>query len=91
MKKIFKQLSDLTNKYRKQITYVLYFLSIILAYQIYLSINSPIEFNKVKNERYLKVIDRLKDIRNAQIAFKSVNGIYCNSFEELVKFVDSAL
>ena len=90
MEKIFSQLSDLTGKYRKQITYVLYFLSLILVYQIYQSINSPIEFNKVKNERYLKVIDRLKDIRNAQVAFKSVNGIYSNSFEELVKFVDSA-
>ena len=90
MKKIFSQLSDLTDKYRKQITYFLYFLSLILVYQIYQSINSPIEFNKVKNERYLKVIDRLKDIRNAQVAFKSVNGIYSNSFEELVKFVDSA-
>ena len=41
-------------------------------------------------ERYLKVIDRLTDIRNAQVAFKSVNGIYSNDFEELVKFVDSA-
>ena len=34
--------------------------------------------------------DRLKDIRNAQVAFKSVNGIYSNNFEEFVKFVDSA-
>ena len=32
----------------------------------------------------------MKDIRNAQVAFKSVNGIYSNSFEELIKFVDSA-
>ena len=35
-------------------------------------------------------LNRLKDIRNAQVAFKSVNGIYSNDFEELVKFVDSA-
>ena len=52
--------------------------------------SSPIKFNQVKNERYLKVIDRLKDIRNAQVAFKSVNGIYSSSFDELIKFVDSA-
>ena len=44
----------------------------------------------MKNERYLEVIDRLKDIRNAQVAFKSVNGIYSNDFDELIKFVDSA-
>ena len=90
MKKFLKQLFEITEKYRKQITYVLFFFSALLVFAIYQSINSPIEFNKVKNERYLKVIDRLKDIRNAQVAFKSVNGIYSNSFEELVKFVDSA-
>jgi len=90
MKKFLQQLFEITEKYRKQITYVLFFFSALLVFAIYQSINSPIEFNKVKNERYLKVIDRLKDIRNAQVAFKSINGIYSNDFDELVKFVDSA-
>ena len=90
MKKLLSQLAEYTEKYRKHITYALFFFSLILIYQIYQSINAPIEFNKVKNERYLKVIDRLKDIRNAQIAFKSVNGSYSSSFDELIKFVDSA-
>ena len=90
MKKFLQQLSEFIEKYRKQITYVLFLFSAVLVFAIYNSINSPIEFNMVKNERYLKVIDRLKDIRNAQVAFKSVNGIYSNDFVELVKFVDSA-
>ena len=90
MKKLLSQLADFTEKYRKHITYALFFFSLVLVYQIYQSINSPIKFNQVKNERYLKVIDRLKDIRNAQVAFKSVNGIYSSSFDELIKFVDSA-
>ena len=90
MKKFLQQLSELTEKYRSQITYALFLFSAVLVFAIYNSINAPIEFNVVKNERYLKVIDRLKDIRNTQVAFKSVNGIYSNDFEELVKFVDSA-
>ena len=90
MKKFLQQLSEFIEKYRKQITYVLFLFSAVLVFAIYNSINAPIEFNMVKTERYLKVIDRLKDIRNAQVAFKSVNGIYSNDFEELVKFVDSA-
>tara|TARA_S200000501_G_scaffold260468_1_gene244449 strand:+ start:946 stop:1620 length:675 start_codon:yes stop_codon:yes gene_type:complete len=81
---------ELTEKNRNIATYVLYFLSVILVFLIFRSINSPIKFNDVKNERYSKVIDRLKDIRNAQIAFKSVNGIYSNDFQELIRFVDSA-
>ena len=59
------------------------------GYKVYNSINGPIEFNKVKNERYLKVIDRLKDIRNSQIAYKSVNGSIDN-FDTLVNFVETA-
>ena len=90
MKKLLSELADFIEKYRKHITYALFFFSLVLVYQIYQSINSPIKFNQVKNERYLKVIDRLKDIRNAQVAFKSVNGIYSSSFDELIKFVDSA-
>ena len=85
-----KNIQQWINSNSKKISYILYALSIVLAFQIYKSITGPINFNKIKNERYLKVIDRMKDIRNAQIAFKSVNGIYSNNFEELVKFVDSA-
>ena len=59
MKKLLSELADFTEKYRKHITYALFFFSLVLVYQIYQSINSPIKFNEVKNERYLKVIDRL--------------------------------
>ena len=81
---------EFTEKNRKITTYLLYFLSLVLVFLIFRSINSPIKFNEVKNERYSKVIERLKDIRNAQIAFKSVNGVYSNDFEELIQFIDSA-
>ena len=69
----------------------LWILSIFFASQIYSSINGPIKFNKVKNERYAIVINRLKDIRIAQIAHKDVKGYYANNFDELVSFVDNGL
>jgi hypothetical protein len=56
---------------------------------IYRSITGPIEFDKIKKERFAEVIDRLKDIRNAQEAYKSVNGRFANDFESLIKFVDT--
>ena len=79
-----------SEKNRKITTYILYLFSLVLIYLIYNAIDSPIEFNKIKNERYLKVIERLKDIRNAQIAYKSVNGIYSDNFDSLISFIDSA-
>ena len=67
---------------------VLWIASIFFAYKIYDSINGPIKFNQTKNERYAKVIDRLKDIRKSQIAYKDVKGTFSNNFDSLVKFVD---
>jgi hypothetical protein len=69
---------------------VLWSLIFFFSYMVYTSINAPIKFNEVKKERYLKVIDKLKDIRNAQLAYKSVNGSYANNFDGLIKFIDTA-
>ena len=69
----------------------LWVLSIFFATQIYSSINGPIKFNQVKNDRYTQVIDRLKDIRTAQIAHKDVNGFYANNFDSLVSFIDNGI
>lgn len=68
---------------------VLWIVCILLGYMIYRSVTGPIEFDKIKKERYAEVIDRLKDIRNAQEAYKSVNGKYANDFPSLIKFVDT--
>jgi type II secretory pathway pseudopilin PulG len=56
---------------------------------IYRSVTGPIEFDKIKKERFAEVIEKLKDIRNAQDAYKTVNGRYANNFESLVAFVDT--
>jgi hypothetical protein len=77
-------------KNSKVITGSLWILAVLLIYLNVSAISAPIEFNKVKKERYLKVIDRLKDIRNAQIAFKSVKGVYSNNFDSLINFVENA-
>ena len=70
---------------------ILWILIVFFSYKIYDSINGPINFNKVKNERYAEVIDRLKDIRMAQIAHKDVKGIFANNFDSLVAFVDTGI
>ena len=69
----------------------LWLLSIFFAVKIFQSINDPIKFNKIKNQRYADVIDRLKDIRLAQIAHKDVKGKFSNNFDSLIKFVDTGI
>ena len=70
---------------------LLWVLIIFFSYKIYDSINGPINFNQVKNERYADVISRLKEIRKAQIAHKDVKGFYANNFDSLVSFVDNGI
>lgn len=70
---------------------VLWILIVLFSYKIYDSINGPINFNQTKNKRYAQVINRLKDIRKAQIAHKDVKGVFANNFDSLVAFVDTGI
>ncbi len=76
---------------KKGFTAILWILIIFFSYKIYDSINGPIKFNVVKNKRYSQVINRLKIIRKAQIAYKDVRGLYSNNFDSLVKFIDEGI
>jgi hypothetical protein len=62
-----------------------------LSYALYTAIMNPIRFNNEKNQRSADVIERLKDIRKAQIAFKEVNHYYASSFDELIPMIDTGL
>jgi hypothetical protein len=68
---------------------VLWIACIVLGYLIYNSVTGPIEFKKVKIERFGKVVAKLKDIRNSQEAYKTVNGNYAKDFNSLIKFIDT--
>ncbi|MBT8181583.1 MAG: hypothetical protein KJO53_08340 [Eudoraea sp.] len=68
---------------------VLWIICVGLGYMIYRSVTGPIEFQKVKEDRFSKVISTLKDIRNSQEAYRTVNGKFANDFKSLISFVDS--
>ena len=69
---------------------VLWVVCIGLSYLIYQSITGPIRFNEVKEERFSQVIAKMKDIRSAQEAYKTVNRRYAKDFNSLIKFIDTA-
>ena len=65
-------------------------LIIYLGYLTFNSVYEEIEFNQLKEERFKLVIDRLIHIRDAQVAYKEVNGKYTDSYDSLVRFIDTA-
>jgi len=61
--------------------------AIVLTYFIYKSIQRPIEFGKAKDARYEATVEKLKDIRKAQLAYKDVYGKFTGSWDTLIDFV----
>lgn len=62
-------------------------IAIAITYLIYSGIMKPINFEKEREARYAKVIERLKDIRTAEVAYKSVYQKFTGSFDTLINFV----
>jgi len=60
---------------------------LVLGYLLVESINQPIRFQQEQRTRYNRTIDRLKDIRTAQLAYRSVYGEFTGSFDTLIDFV----
>jgi len=61
--------------------------AVVLTYLIYSGIMKPINFEQERLARYDNVINRLKDIRTAEVAYKSVYQKYTGSFDTLINFV----
>ncbi|PCH93237.1 MAG: hypothetical protein COB85_07375 [Bacteroidetes bacterium] len=59
----------------------------VLSFLVYQSIAGKIEFEERTFQRRSVVIQNLKDIRTAQMAFKSVNDRYARDFKQLLYFV----
>lgn len=66
---------------------LLIIIAIGLAYFIYKGIQHPIEFEKAREARYQATIEKLKDIRKAQLAYRDVYGRFTGSWDTLINFV----
>ncbi|WP_111707909.1 hypothetical protein [Lutibacter citreus] len=72
------------------VSIILIGLAALLVYNINFEIRKPIKFNKEKKVRYAKVIENLKIIRDAEVAYKKVTGNYTANGDNLIKFIDTA-
>ena len=60
---------------------------VFLGYQCYESIMVPQRFETIKKQRYDRIIQKLKDIRTAQEAYRTEKGKYTASFDTLINFI----
>ena len=54
-----------------------------LAYLLYANIKEPIEFKRVKTQREIAVVEKLKEIRQAQEHYRSITGSFANEWQKL--------
>lgn len=75
---------------RLAIQLLLWVVIIFLAYLTFNAVYEPIQFNKIKEKRYAKVVENLKHIRKAELAHKEIIGKFEDDFDKLVGFIDTA-
>jgi hypothetical protein len=68
---------------------VLWALIFFLGYITVMSVYGEIKFNKLKDERYKQVISKLIDIRDAELAHKTVKGQFTSDYGKLVNFIET--
>jgi len=72
---------------KKVIQIILSVTIIVLAYLLFESISKPIRFEAEKKKISEATIERLKNIRTAQNAYKEKHGKYANDFDKLISFI----
>ena len=72
------------------INIILFAIILLLAWQVVKSIQAPIKFNNEQKARETKVVERLIDIRNAEVLYKNANNKYTASFDSLISFCKTA-
>ncbi len=87
---LYNLLKYKNTKIMKTVFQILLTIAILfLGYLCYDSIMQPIQFQKQHNKRKEAVIQRLEEIRDVQVAYKSVYKKYTGSFDTLVNFLKS--
>ena len=69
---------------------VLWVVIAFLGYKVYDSVYSSVKFQEIKQERFAEAVKKLKEIRKAQAAYKTVTGKYASDYEKLAQFIDTA-
>lgn len=67
----------------------LWVLIAFLGYKTFMSVYGEIQFNKIKDQRYALVIDNLIDIRDSQLAHRTVKGRFADDWDKLVRFIEN--
>ena len=64
-------------------------LAIVLAFFIYGSVSSYVEFNNEKMDRYAIAVEQLQDLALAEKLYKTYNGEYTDNLDSLKNYIET--
>lgn len=62
----------------------------VLGYFTYNAVYGPVEFNKIRDRRYVDIVEKMKDIRDVELAHREIIGNFVGNFDDMIKFIDTA-
>ncbi len=63
--------------------------ALAIAYFGWKSVNEPVKFDKERDEKYIEVIHKMREIRDAQIAYRDYHNQYAPTWDDLISFIDT--
>ncbi|MCL2682039.1 MAG: hypothetical protein FWE63_00970 [Bacteroidales bacterium] len=63
--------------------------ALLLAYFLFESIMKPQRFETLRARKEVEVVNRLRDIRTAQLAYRNLNGRFTSTLDSLVMFLEN--
>lgn len=63
--------------------------ALFIAYLGWQSVNEPVSFDKERDDKYVEVINKMREIRDAQIAYRDYHNQYAPTWDDLVSFIDT--
>ncbi|MBK42497.1 MAG: hypothetical protein CMC83_01300 [Flavobacteriaceae bacterium] len=76
-------------KYKPYILISLWLISFFFLFATIKSVFSEVQFNNEKIKRYKIAIENLKDIRDSQLAHRTIKGDFQANWDSLVKFIEN--
>ncbi len=63
--------------------------ALAIAYFGWKSVNEPVKFDKERDDKYIEVIHKMREIRDAQIAYRDYHDQYAPTWDDLISFIDT--
>ncbi len=63
--------------------------ALFITYLGWKSVKEPVNFDKERDEKYVEVINKMREIRDAQIAYRDYHNQYAPTWDDLISFIDT--